>query len=147
MGILPAILSNWSIRGCPRVGRDIDAKQIIGGLLFLPVLVGLRGLTRYLGAWFMASISERVVNDLRADVLIKLQSLSLDYFNRATMGDLIQRINGDTAALNRCLSIGFADAVKEPFSMIGIIIAMCAIDWKLTIYALVLTPLCLIPIA
>ncbi len=131
----------------PRTGRPIDGRQIIGGLLFLPLLVGLRGLAQYLSAICMASVGERTVNDLRADVLEKLQSLSLEYFNRTSMGDLLQRINGDTAALNRCLSVGFMDSVKEPFSMIGITIALCLIDWKLTVAALILTPLCLIPIS
>ena len=131
----------------PRVGRPIDVAQIVGGLLFLPTLVGLRGLTRYLSAWAMASVGERVVNDLRCDVLAKLQSLSMDYFNRSTMGDLLMRVNGDTAALNRCLSLGFADSIKEPFTMIAIVMALCAIDWKLTVVAMVLTPLCLIPIS
>jgi ABC-type multidrug transport system fused ATPase/permease subunit len=131
----------------PRVGREIDPRQVVGGLLFLPLLVGLRGFSRYLSAWSMASLSERVVNDLRCDVLTKLQSLSMDYFNRATMGDLLMRVNGDTAALNRCLSVGFTDSVKEPFTMIGIVLALCAIDWKLTLFAMVLTPLCLIPIS
>ncbi len=131
----------------PRTGRPIDGRQMVGGLLFLPLLVGLRGLAQYLGAIFMASVGERTVNDLRGDVLAKLQSLSLDYFNKTSMGDLLQRINGDTAALNQCLSNGFMDSVKEPFSMIGITIALCMIDWKLTIAALILTPLCLIPIS
>ncbi len=131
----------------PRVGRKIDTRQVVGGLLFLPLLVGLRGFSRYLSAWAMASVSGRVVNDLRCDVLIKLQSLSMDYFNRSTMGDLLMRINGDTAALNQCLSVGFTDSIKEPFTMIGIVIALCAIDWKLTVYSMVLTPLCLIPIS
>lgn len=131
----------------PRVGREIDKQQIVGGLLFLPFLVGLRGFTRYLGAWSMASLSENVVNDLRCDVLRKLQSLSMDYFNRSTMGDLLMRVNGDTAALNRCLSVGFTDSITEPFTMIGILLALCAIDWKLTLATVVLTPLCLIPIA
>ena len=131
----------------PRVGRALDGRQIVGGLLFLPLLVGLRGLSRYFSAWAMASLSENVVNDLRCDVLRKLQSLSMDYFNRATMGDLLMRVNGDTAALNQCLSIGFTDSVKEPFTMIGIAMALCAIDWKLTAASLVLTPLCLIPIS
>jgi ABC-type multidrug transport system fused ATPase/permease subunit len=131
----------------PRVGRKIDLRQVVGGLLFLPLLVGLRGLSRYGSAWAMALLSERVVNDLRCDVLTKLQSLSMDYFNRSTMGDLLMRVNGDTAALNQCLSIGFTDSVKEPFTMIGILIALCAIDWKLTFAAMVLTPLCLIPIS
>jgi ABC-type multidrug transport system fused ATPase/permease subunit len=131
----------------PRVGREIDLRQVVGGLLFLPFMVGLRGLSRYLAAWAMALLSERTVNDLRCDVLTKLQSLSIDYFNRSTMGDLLMRVNGDTAALNQCLSIGFTDSVKEPFTMIGILIALCAIDWKLTLCAMVLTPLCLIPIS
>jgi subfamily B ATP-binding cassette protein MsbA len=131
----------------PRVGRSIDTRQVVGALLFLPLLVGLRGLCNYLSAWSMNSLSLNVVNDLRADVLTKLQSLSMDYFNRATMGDLLMRVNGDTAALNRCLSVGFSDAVVQPFSLIGIIFMLCTFDWKLTLGALVLTPLCLIPIA
>ncbi|MEO6996307.1 MAG: ABC transporter ATP-binding protein, partial [Lacunisphaera sp.] len=137
------VVDDW----LPRTGRKIDTKQIVGGLLFLPLLVGLRGLGQYLAAVFMAYVGTRTVNDLRGDVLEKLQSLSLDFFNRSSMGDLLQRINGDTAALNQCLSSGFMDCVKEPFSMIGIVIAMCAIDWRLTVAALVLTPLCLIPIS
>jgi ABC-type multidrug transport system fused ATPase/permease subunit len=131
----------------PRVGREIDPKQVVGGLLFLPLLVGLRGLSRYAGAWAMSYVSENVVNDLRCDVLRKLQSLSMDYFNRSTMGDLLMRVNGDTAALNQCLSAGFTDSIVAPFTMIGIIAALCAIDWKLTLASMVLTPLCLIPIS
>ncbi len=131
----------------PRVGRPIDKLQIVGGLLFLPLLVGLRGLSDYLREWSMTSLSQNVVSDLRGDVLAKLQSLSIDYFNRSTMGDLLMRVNGDTAALNRCLSVGFSDAVAQPFTMIGIIFFLCVIDWKLTLAALVLTPLCLIPIS
>ncbi len=131
----------------PRVGREIDARQVVGGLLFLPLLVGLRGLSRYFSAWAMASLSENVVNDLRCDVLRKLQSLSMDYFNRSTMGDLLMRVNGDTAALNQCLSVGFTDSITGSFSMIGIVITLCLIDWKLTLASMVLTPLCLIPIS
>src|SRR5438270_7535843 len=37
--------------------------------------------------------------------------------------------------------------VTEPFTMIGILIALCAIDWKLTLATVLLTPLCLIPIS
>ncbi|HSI11050.1 MAG TPA: ABC transporter ATP-binding protein [Chthoniobacter sp.] len=130
----------------PRAGRPIDTKQIFGGLFFLPLLMGLRGYSRYLSAYLMSWVSEHVVADLRYDVLTKLSSLSLDYFNRSTMGDLLMRINGDTAALNRCLSIGFTDMVKEPFTMLSIALTLCAIDWKLTLATVVLTPLCGIPL-
>jgi len=137
------VVDSW----LPRVGREIDSRQVIGGLLFLPLLIGLRGLSQYLGAWAMASVSERAVNDLRCDVLKKLQSLSMDYFNRSTMGDLLMRVNGDAGALNRCFSAGFTDCLTVPFTMIGIMAALFAIDWKLTVCAMVLTPLGLIPIS
>jgi subfamily B ATP-binding cassette protein MsbA len=131
----------------PRVGRKIDPRQVVGGLLFLPFVVGLRGFSRYVGAWSMAYLSENVVNDLRCDVLRKLQSLSMDYFNRSTMGDLLMRVNGDTAALNQCLSVGFTDSIVAPFTMISIVAYLCSIDWKLTLASMILTPLCLIPIS
>jgi len=131
----------------PRVGRKIDPRQVVGGLLFLPLVVGLRGFSRYVGAWSMAYLSENVVNDLRCDVLRKLQSLSMDYFNRSTMGDLLMRVNGDTAALNQCLSAGFTDSIVAPFTMISIVLYLCSIDWKLTLVSMILTPLCLIPIS
>jgi subfamily B ATP-binding cassette protein MsbA len=142
MRITHKLVDDW----LPRAGRPIDAKQVAGGLLFLPLLMGLRGYSRYLSAYLMSWVSEHVVADLRYDVLTKLSSLSLDYFNRSTMGDLLMRINGDTAALNRCLSIGFNDMVKEPFTMLSIALTLCAIDWKLTLATVVLTPLCAIPL-
>jgi hypothetical protein len=39
----------------PPRGPSIDAKQIIGGLCFLPLLVAMRGFSRYFSAWAMAS--------------------------------------------------------------------------------------------
>ena len=133
-------------RWLPQAGRSIDVRQVIGGLLFLPLLMGLRGYSSYLSAYFMSWVSEHVVADLRFDVLTKLSNLSLDYFNRSTMGDLLMRINGDTAALNRCMSVGFTDLVTEPFTMLSIALTLCVIDWKLTLGTVILTPLCAIPL-
>ena len=61
----------------------------------------------------MAWVSERVVNDLRGDVLEKMSSLSLDYFNRSTTGDMLTRVSGDTGQLQKCLTLS-GDLVKEP---------------------------------
>ncbi len=134
-------------RWLPQAGRPYDTRQIIGGLLFLPLLMSLRGLAQFLSTWFMSWVSEHVVADLRYDVLVKLSSLSLDYFNKSTMGDLLMRVNGDTAALNRCLSVGFSDVITEPFTMLSIGVTLCLIDWKLTVGAVFLIPLCVLPLA
>ena len=136
----------WVDAWLPRMGRALDWRQTVGALLFVPVLVGLRGVTGYLSSYCLGWASERVVNDLRIDVLQKLTSLSLDFFNRSKMGDLMTRVNGDTAALQRCLNLGVSDLVKEPMTILGCAGFLWLIDWKLTLGALVFFPLCVVPI-
>lgn len=130
----------------PRVGRALDWRQALGGLLLLPLLVSLRGGSGFGSAYCMSWVSERVVNDLRFDVLTKLSTLSLDYFNRSKSGDLLTRISGDTAALQRTLRIGFTDLIKEAVTILSVFGALCLIDWKLTLLSMIFLPLCLAPL-
>jgi len=130
----------------PKSGRPIDWRQFLGGLLFLPALVALRGFSGYLSSYCMAWVSERVVNDLRGDVLEKLSSLSLDFFNRSTTGDLYTRVSGDTGQLQKCLSLS-GDLVKEPVTLVGLFFGLVLLDWQLTLAAMLFVPLCVVPIA
>jgi ABC-type multidrug transport system fused ATPase/permease subunit len=130
----------------PMRGRPLDIRQMVGGLLLLPILVFFRSTVGYLSVYSMNWVSERVIKDLRLDLLIKLNSLSMDFFNRSTMGDLLGRVNGDTAALYRCMSMGFTDLVREPVTVVCIGLALLWIDWKLTLLAVAFVPFIIIPI-
>jgi subfamily B ATP-binding cassette protein MsbA len=130
----------------PQRGRPVDWRQMVGGLLLFPLLVAFRGYVGYLSSYCLAWASERVVNDLRVDVLEKLSRLSLDFFNRSTMGDLLTRLNSDAAALQRCLSLGLSDLVKEPVTIISVFAGLCLIDFRLTLGCMVFVPLVIVPI-
>lgn len=130
----------------PRKGRPVDWYQVLGGLLLFPVLAAFRGYTGFLSSYCLAWASERVVNDLRVDVLRKLSSLSLDFHNRSTSGDMLTRVNGDTISLQRCFSLGLSDLIKEPMTILGIMAGLLLIDWQLTLGALIFFPLCVVPI-
>jgi subfamily B ATP-binding cassette protein MsbA len=130
----------------PAKGRAITWRMVLGGMLFFPLLVAVRGFAGYLSSYSLSWVSERVVNDLRVAVLAKLSSLSLDFHNKSTMGDLLTRVHGDTASLQRCLSLGVADLVKEPVTVIGIVAALLMVDWQLTLGALVFFPVCVLPV-
>lgn len=138
---LQSALDPW----LPLAGRPLDGKQVFGVLLLLPLLVGMRGFIGYFSSYLMGWVSERVINDLRLDVLIKLNSLSLDFFNRSTTGDLMTRVNGDTAALHRSLSLGFSDIIKEPVTIVATLAFLCYLDWKLMLFTMVILPLCVLP--
>ena len=139
---MDAVADPW----LPRMGVEPDWRQIVGGLLILPLLVAARGFTGYASSYCLAWVSERAVNDLRVDVMTKLTSLSLDYFNKSTMGDMITRVNNDTATLYRTLSLGFSDLVKEPITVLIAFSVLMIMDWKLTLIAFVFLPFCVVPL-
>jgi ATP-binding cassette, subfamily B, bacterial MsbA len=150
---VPEQLTGWRVRAgelvdrwLPRMGTPMSTQQIVGGLLFLPLLVGIRSSADYLNSYCMGWVSERVIRDMRMEVLEKLSSLSLGYFQRSTTGDLLTRINTDTAALLRCLKQGAADLVKETISLVSVLAALLWINWQLTLFAMIFMPLCLFPL-
>ncbi len=130
----------------PSAGHPLTGRQAMGVLLLLPALMAFRGFIGYFSSYCLGWVSERVINDLRLDVLSKLNSLSLDYFNRSTMGDLVTRVNGDTVALQRALNLGLSDVIKEPVTVVAVVAYLCYLDWKLALVVMVFLPVCLVPI-
>ena len=115
-------------------------------LLFLPLLIFVRSGADYLNNYCMGWVSERVIRDMRLDVMEKLSTLSLDFFNRSTTGDLLTRINVDTQNLLRAMRQGIADLIKESFTVMVVFIGLLFLDWKLTLAVMVLLPACMLPL-
>ena len=130
----------------PRMGQGLDWRQMTGLLLFLPLLVFIRSGADYLNNYCMGWVSERVIRDMRLDVMEKLSTLSLDFFSRSTTGDLLTRINVDTQNLLRAFKQGIADLVKESATVVVVFGGLLLLDWKLTLAVVVLLPACMFPL-
>lgn len=130
----------------PLRGRPTSWQQILGGLLLLPLLVAVSRYIGYLATYCTQWVGERLIADLRVAVFSKLSTLSLDYFDRAQMGDLLTRINTDTIALHRCLTLGINDLIKEPFTVVVVFAALWVVSPTLTMMAVLFLPLCVVPL-
>ncbi|MBE0542210.1 MAG: ABC transporter ATP-binding protein [Verrucomicrobia bacterium] len=130
----------------PRAGVPLDLRRIFGGLLFLPLLVLLRSSLDYGSSYCMGWVSERVIKDMRVDVMLKFSTLSLDFFNRSKTGDLLTRINADTAKLQHFLKSGTSDLIKESVSIVSVILLLLWLNWQLAVFALVFLPACIVPL-
>jgi len=130
----------------PRRDAQFDWKRLLGGLLFLPLLVLVRGVADYASGYCTGWVSERVVNDLRCDVLAKLTSLSLDYFNRSTTGDMFTRLSADTVNLHRAMRQGSTDLPKEVGTMLAALIVLFWMNWQLTLFTFIAVPLIGLPL-
>jgi ABC-type multidrug transport system fused ATPase/permease subunit len=131
----------------PRMGRDLDWRQVVGGILFMPLLLSLRATASYSSSYCIGWASEQMINSMRLDVLEKLSSMSLDFFTRSTTGDLLTRINGDTAALLRCLRLGAADLIKESVTLIVLFCTLLFLNPLLTMCVMLFIPLVLFPVS
>lgn len=143
---LSRTVDKWIDPWLPLKGRELDWRMTMGCILFLPVLVMIRSSADFFSSYCMGWVSERVINDLRCDVLNKLSKLSLDFFNRSATGDLLTRITGDTASLQRAMRIGAADLVKESLTLVSVFGALLLIDPMLTLFGAIFLPACIAPL-
>jgi len=129
----------------PLKDRPLDWKQCLGGFLFIPLTVILRGALGYGSSYLMAWSGQRITIDVKNDAFRKISSLSLDFFQKTTTAELIARIETDGVALNNFLKMGLSDLVKEPSTIFFTLGIMFLINWKFTLISLAFAPLCVIP--
>jgi ATP-binding cassette, subfamily B, bacterial MsbA len=130
----------------PGFGEPLTTRHIIGACLLVPLVAGFRGSMEFLSKYGISWVGERVVNDLRIKVFNTLSGLSLDYFNKAKMGDMLTRINGDTAMLQMCLSSGVRNSITSPMTVMSVFILLLILDWQLTMTLFLILPFVLIAI-
>lgn len=112
----------------------------------IPLLMGLRGLCSYLNSYFMLWVSVRVLDDIRTAVFRKTLSQSLEFFNRAKTGDLVQTVFNQTRMAQQALTTISGDLVKQPISIVSALGVLFYLDWRFTLTSFIIFPLCLIPV-
>ncbi len=89
----------------------------------------------------MRRASDTMVTALRNDVYEKAQHLTVDFYDKIGSGSIYSRISGDTSTLNMFMMRISQEAVIQFFTMIGIIVVMFTLNWKLAFLSLLPVPL------
>ncbi|MFD0972594.1 ABC transporter ATP-binding protein [Plantactinospora endophytica] len=133
-------------------GRVVDG--IVGGgstdlVVGLAVLIGvvalaeagLALLTRYLSA----SIGEGLILDLRTAVFDHVQKMPVAFFTRTRTGALVSRLNNDVIGAQRAFSDTLSGVVGNLVTLLLTLVVMIGISWRITLLALVLLPVFVLP--
>jgi ATP-binding cassette subfamily B protein len=89
----------------------------------------------------MAGAAQRAIRDIRADLFVKLQTLSLRFFDQRTHGELMSRLTNDIDNVSTVLSESVTQLISSALSIIGVAVMMFIINWKLAIVSLITIPL------
>ena len=141
----------FSIIGPYLLGVAIDSYVVKGDLVGL-TWIALLMFGVYLGSWFaqsaqgflMASISQKALRTLRKNLFEHLQTLSLSFFDKRTHGELMSRLTNDMDAINQALAQNITQLASSILSLVGIMIAMFALNVWLALGSFTVLPIMLL---
>ncbi|MGK0186932.1 MAG: subfamily B ATP-binding cassette protein MsbA [Verrucomicrobiales bacterium] len=119
---------------------------VIGVCSLIPLMILIRGMLGYMHQYCMMWVGNHVLYDLRSELFSKLLNQSLSFFNKQKTGELIQTVFNQTRMAQTAGTNLASDLIKHPISIISIVAFLLIVDPWFTFAALVLFPLCLIPV-
>ena len=117
---------------------DLDGLGRIA-LFYLAVVVGGFAL-EYVHFYVMQWVGQRIVLDLRTRILAHLQRQELRYYDRNPIGRLMTRVTSDVQAIHELFTSGIVAIFGDFVTLIGIVIAMFLLDWRLALVANIVLP-------
>jgi subfamily B ATP-binding cassette protein MsbA len=91
-------------------------------------------------------VAERVMADVREALYGHLHTLSLGFFLRRNTGEVVSRVTADVDALGAAVTDLFRNALREPFTIAGLVMLLFLIHAPLALASLVIFPMTVIPI-
>ena len=90
--------------------------------------------------WRMVGVGQGILANIRRDVFAKVHALSLGYFDSIQAGDLMSRMANDTSVIDRVLRMGAVRMLQSFLQVIGILIAMLALSWRMALVSFTVLP-------
>jgi ATP-binding cassette subfamily B protein len=95
--------------------------------------------------FWSSRIGEGLIYDLRVALFDHVQRMPLAFFTRTQTGSLVSRMNNDVIGAQRAVTGTLGTVVSNVITLTTVLIAMLALEWRLTILAVVLLPVFVLP--
>lgn len=114
-------------------------------VLLLFYYVG-KGVFSFTSSYLMTSIGLRVVRNLRNELYRHIMFQSMAFFSGQKTGDLTAKVISDTDRIQDAVSRTLTDLIKETLTVVGLLIVIFMLDWKLALISLALFPVVVFPV-
>ena len=123
-----------------------DPRLLDQALAAMIVVVALFALATWVRFYFMMTIGERVVTDLRRAVFDHIIGLDPAFFEKERTGEVVSRLTNDTTLVQQVIGYGLSMFVRNSLMMVGAAVMLFVTSWKLALLVLVGAPATLLPI-
>lgn len=151
MAILCTVMASACNLYLPWIIKDVVDKVLVQKDTFMLYVIAIsivvifiiRGLFFYGQSYLMSWVGQKVVIDIRGEIFRKLQRLSLAFYDKNKTGTIMSYVTNDVAALQTAMVEKAVELVTEGLVLIGSIVAMLWLDWKLTLFTFCTFPVVL----
>jgi subfamily B ATP-binding cassette protein MsbA len=146
---LPDYVQNWFYNARDGLANGLHTHPGAVWMLIalIPIISLLRGVSGYLNVYFLQWAGTRAVADLRTKLFAHLLNLSAGFYTENATGKLVSRVMNDTGALQTILTNVVSVVVRDPISLIGVLVFLFIQQPRLTLISIVVLPVCIVPIA
>ena len=121
-----------------------DYNGMLNMIIILIVLLLFQGVIQYYHTYLSGWIGQNIVRDLRIKLYSHIQKLRLKFFDNTPIGQIITRNISDIETIAEVFGQGLASIIGDLLQLVGILIIMFLINWKLTLITLSTFPLLLL---
>jgi ABC-type multidrug transport system fused ATPase/permease subunit len=124
-------------------GRSVELVLWLAGLI--AVIAVAEAAISLFTRWLSARIGEGLILDLRTAVFDHIQKMPIAFFTRTRTGALVSRLNNDVIGAQRAFSDTLSGVVSNLVMLVLTLVVMLRVSWQITLLALVLLPVFVIP--
>jgi ATP-binding cassette subfamily B protein len=118
-----------------------DASRLFRDGVGLASLLVVTQLLTFVQMYTMQMAGARAMADLRSEVFRLFQRLRLRYYDRTPVGRLVTRATNDIDAISELFASGALNAMGDVIALVGIVVMMTALDWRLAAVSFLALPL------
>jgi len=120
--------------------NGVDFSYILRVIMTLLGLYLVSMLLSYAQGFALAHVSNKVSYDLRNNIIQKINRLPINFFHRYSNGEVMSRITNDVDTVSHSLNQCLTSIISAIVTLIGILVMMLSISWKLTLVAIIMLP-------
>jgi ATP-binding cassette subfamily B multidrug efflux pump len=119
-------------------GIDFD---FIGRIILITIALYLVStIFSFIQGWIMSGISVDITYRFRKDIAKKINRMPFRYFDNTSQGEVLSRITNDVDTVNQTLNQSLSQIITSVVTVVGVLIMMFTISWKMTLVALTIIP-------
>ncbi|WP_077211964.1 ABC transporter ATP-binding protein [Bacillus dakarensis] len=148
-GLIGSIVTTLAGLSIPLLTRELvdgfSASSISMSIgVLIAVVFILQGVIDGVSTYLLASVGQRIVAGLRRNMWVKLIRLPVTYFDKQQSGESVSRVINDTGIVKDLISQHFPQFITGIISIIGAIVILLIMDWKMTLLMLISVPLTMV---